>query len=108
VNFRYLAPGCRSATTARARRQLEEGPGQPQATLKQYANLQGLQTLAQATVSVTATTTKQAGPNGTDLATAVTITNTSSTPTVGFLLRADVRRGTAGGQELPGDNELQC
>ena len=27
--------------------------------------------------------------------------------TVAFLLRADVRRGTAGGQELPGDNELQ-
>ena len=24
-----------------------------------------------------------------------------------FLLRADVRRGTAGGQELSGDNELQ-
>jgi Ig-like domain-containing protein len=27
--------------------------------------------------------------------------------TVAFLLRADVRRGTPGGQELPGDNELQ-
>jgi exo-1,4-beta-D-glucosaminidase len=36
----------------------------------------------------------------------VTITNTSAS-TVAFLLRADVRRGTAGGQELAGDNELQ-
>ena len=36
----------------------------------------------------------------------MTITNTSSS-TISFLLRADVRRGTAGGQELSGDNELQ-
>ena len=36
----------------------------------------------------------------------MTITNTSGS-TVAFLLRADVRRGTAGGQELSGDNELQ-
>ena len=28
-------------------------------------------------------------------------------PTVGFFLRADVRRGTAAGAELVGDNELQ-
>jgi exo-1,4-beta-D-glucosaminidase len=56
---------------------------------------------------VIATTTHQAGPDGADLATAVTITNNSSAPTVGFFLRADVRRGTASGQELAGDNELQ-
>ena len=47
-----------------------------------------------------------AGPHIDGVATTVTITNTSSS-TVGFLLRADVRRGTAGGQELSGDNELQ-
>ena len=81
--------------------------GQPQGTLSQYANLQQLQTLPQATVSATAATTHQAGPAGADLATTVTITNTSAVPTVGFFLRADVRRGTAGGQELSGDNELQ-
>jgi exo-1,4-beta-D-glucosaminidase len=81
--------------------------GQPQGTLSQYANLQQLQTLPQATVSATAATTHQAGPAGADLATTVTITNTSTAPTVGFFLRADVRRGTAGGQELSGDNELQ-
>ncbi len=81
--------------------------GQPQGILSQYANLQQLQTLPQATVSATAATTHQAGPAGADLATTVTITNTSAAPTVGFFLRADVRRGTAGGQELPGDNELQ-
>jgi exo-1,4-beta-D-glucosaminidase len=80
--------------------------GQPQGTLSQYANLTGLQTLPASTVSATASTVNQAGPNGADRATTVTITNTSSS-TVAFLLRADVRRGTAGGQELSGDNELQ-
>jgi exo-1,4-beta-D-glucosaminidase len=80
--------------------------GQPQGTMTQYANLTGLQTLPQSSVSATATTTKQAGPDNADLATTVTITNTSSS-TVAFLLRADVRRGNAAGQELAGDNELQ-
>ena len=79
--------------------------GQPQGTLTTYANLTSLQTLPQSAVSATAATTHQAGPGG-DLTTTVTITNTSSS-TVSFLLRADVRRGTAGGQELSGDNELQ-
>ncbi len=36
----------------------------------------------------------------------MTITNTSTTPTVGFFLRADVRRGTAAGGEQPGDNQV--
>ena len=71
-----------------------------------YANLTGLATLPQSSVSATATTTQQAGPDGADLATTVTITNTSSS-TVAFLLRADVRRGTASGRLLSGDNELQ-
>jgi exo-1,4-beta-D-glucosaminidase len=39
--------------------------------------------------------------------TTVTITNNSTGPNVAFFLRADVRRGTAGGVELSGDNELQ-
>jgi exo-1,4-beta-D-glucosaminidase len=81
--------------------------GHPQGTLSQYANLQALKTLPQASVSVAAATQHQAGPNGADLATTVTVTNTSATPTVGFFLRADVRRGTPGGAELAGDNELQ-
>jgi exo-1,4-beta-D-glucosaminidase len=81
--------------------------GQPQATLSQYANLQALKTLPQARIAATATTTRQAGPNGADLATTVTVTNNSPDPTVGFFLRADVRRGTAAGTELAGDNELQ-
>ena len=79
--------------------------GQPQGTQSTYANLTSLQTLPQSAVSVSAATTHQAGPGG-DLTTTVTITNTSGS-TVGFLLRADVRRGTAGGIELSGDNELQ-
>ena len=80
--------------------------GQPVGVIKTYANLQALQTLPQSAVTATAATTAQAGPNGADRATTVTITNTSQS-TVAFLLRADVRRGTPGGQELPGDNELQ-
>jgi exo-1,4-beta-D-glucosaminidase len=80
--------------------------GAPQGTLSQYANLTGLQTLPASSVTATASTVNQAGPDGADRATTVTITNSSSS-TVAFLLRADVRRGTAGGQELSGDNELQ-
>jgi exo-1,4-beta-D-glucosaminidase len=80
--------------------------GQPQGTLSQYASLQSLQTLPQSSVSATASTASQPGPAGADRATTVTITNTSSS-TVAFLLRADMRRGTASGQELSGDNELQ-
>jgi hypothetical protein len=38
--------------------------------------------------------------------TTVTITNKSSTPTVAFFLRADVRRGNANGSEQTGDNEI--
>ena len=80
--------------------------GQPQGTLSQYANLQALQTLPQSAITATASTASQPGPDGADRATTVTITNASSS-TVAFLLRADVRRGTASGQELSGDNELQ-
>ena len=80
--------------------------GQPQGTVTTYANLTGLQTLPASTIAATSSTVNQAGPDGADRATTVTITNTSAS-TVAFLLRADVRRGTAGGQELSGDNELQ-
>jgi exo-1,4-beta-D-glucosaminidase len=44
---------------------------------------------------------------GADLATTVTITNTSPGRTVAFFLWADVRRGTARGTVINGDNELQ-
>ena len=80
--------------------------GSPVGTVSQYANLTGLQTLPASSIMATSSTVNQAGPDGADRATTVTITNTSSS-TVAFLLRADVRRGTAGGQELSGDNELQ-
>ncbi|MDR0342821.1 MAG: hypothetical protein LBI49_06805, partial [Nocardiopsaceae bacterium] len=80
--------------------------GQPQGVISQYANLQSLQSLPASAVSATAATASQPGPGGADRATTVTITNTSP-GTVAFLLRADIRRGTASGQELPGDNELQ-
>jgi exo-1,4-beta-D-glucosaminidase len=79
---------------------------QPQATMSQYANLQSLRTLPQSAISATATTAFRPGPDGADRATTVTITNTSRS-TVAFLIRADVHRGTASGQELSGDNELQ-
>ncbi len=80
--------------------------GQPQGVISTYANLTSLQTLPQASVTDTATTVSQPGPDGADRATTVTITNTSASAAA-FLLRADVRRGMASGQELPGDNELQ-
>jgi exo-1,4-beta-D-glucosaminidase len=80
--------------------------GQPVGVISSYANLQALQTLPQSAITASAATTTQAGPDGADRATTVTVTNTSPS-TVAFLLRADVRRGTVGGQELPGDNELQ-
>lgn len=80
--------------------------GQPSAVMAQYANLKALQTLPRSAVTATAATTRRPGPDGHDLASRVTITNTSSS-TVSFLLRADVRRGTPDGRELPGGNELQ-
>jgi exo-1,4-beta-D-glucosaminidase len=80
--------------------------GQPQGVISTYANLQSLQTLPQSSITATSSTTTQSGPDGADRATTVTITNTSASA-VAFLLRADVRRGTAAGQELAGDNELQ-
>jgi exo-1,4-beta-D-glucosaminidase len=79
---------------------------QPQGIMSQYARLRALQTLPRTGVAVTAATTRSAGPDGADLATTVTIRDTSASA-VAFLLRADVRRGTAGGQVLPGDSELQ-
>ncbi len=79
---------------------------EPQGVISTYANLTGLQSLPAGSISATASTARQAGPDGADLATTVTITNTSSSA-ADFFLRADVRRGTTGGQELAGDNELQ-
>ncbi len=79
---------------------------QPEGTLSQYASLTALRSLPAGAVSASAATTHQAGPDNSDLATTVTVTNTSSS-TVAFFLRADVRRGTAAGQPLTGDSELQ-
>ncbi|MFE9423296.1 beta-mannosidase [Kitasatospora sp. NPDC006697] len=81
--------------------------GQPQAVMSSYADLKALAQLPAATVRTTAKSTAQAGPNGADRLLTVTVTNTSGTPAVGFFLRADLRRGTAAGAELPGDNEVR-
>jgi len=67
-----------------------------------YADLTGLRSLAPASVRVR-TTTRRAGA---DDVTQVTVTNVSSRPTPAFLTRADVRRGTAAGTPLPGDNQV--
>ncbi len=84
----------------------KETLGNPVATMSTYANLQALRTVPRSSIRATATTASHAGPDGANLATTVTITN-SSASTVAFLIRADVRRGTASGTELSGDNELQ-
>jgi exo-1,4-beta-D-glucosaminidase len=79
----------------------------PGGVISTYANLTGLNSLAtipSSSLSVTASTATQSGPDGADRATTVTITNNSSS--VAFLLRADVRRGT-GTTPAAGDNELQ-
>jgi exo-1,4-beta-D-glucosaminidase len=79
---------------------------QPQGIISQYARLKALQTLPNSSVAVKASTARRPGPDGADLATTVTVTNTSRSR-VAFLIRADVRRGTASGHLLPGGNELQ-
>jgi exo-1,4-beta-D-glucosaminidase len=80
--------------------------GKPAGVISTYANLTGLNSLAASTISATATSALQSGPDGADVATTVTITNTSSSA-VAFFLRADVRRGTTTGGLQSGDNELQ-
>jgi hypothetical protein len=66
-----------------------------------YADLTGLQSLAPAQIRTQARTQW----SGDDLVTTVTIRNVSGRPAVGFMLRADVRRG-ADGHPLPGDNQV--
>jgi exo-1,4-beta-D-glucosaminidase len=80
--------------------------GKPQATMAQYADLTDLDKLAPSTVNMTAMTSAVRGPEG-DTATTITITNTSRTSAVAFFLRADIRRGTARGAELAGDNQVR-
>jgi exo-1,4-beta-D-glucosaminidase len=80
--------------------------GMPQATMSQFASLRGLQSLGRASIGVSAHTHSARGPNGADTVTDVTITNLSKTPTVGFFLRADVRRGTSAGIPAAGDNQV--
>ena len=80
--------------------------GNPQATMTQFADLTGLQSLGTAKIAAMASTSSMPGPNGDDTVSTVTITNTSSTPVVGFFLRSDIRRGNANGTEQPGDNQV--
>jgi hypothetical protein len=67
-----------------------------------YADLTGLQTLAPAQIRTRAHTERDGG----DLVTTVTVRNVSTSPTVGFMLRADVRRASATGTPLAGDNQV--
>jgi len=76
------------------------------ATLSQYADLRGLRELPQAKLSVSASSHPEAGPDGADTSTTVTVENVSPTPTVAFLVRADVRRASADGSPANGDNEV--
>jgi exo-1,4-beta-D-glucosaminidase len=80
--------------------------GNPQATLSQFANLQALHSLPKSSVTATVSTQSKAGPNGADTVATVTVTNPSANPAVAFFLRADLRRGTASGTELAGDNQV--
>ena len=80
--------------------------GSPHATMAQYADLTGLRDLAPASLSVTAGTHPQPGPDGSDTVTEVTVENVSTKPTVAFFLRADLRRGSASGAPAAGDDEV--
>ena len=89
---------------------ITNGNDYPQAIMSQYADLTQLRNLRPATVSVTASHPRDqragrtaVGPN---TETDVTITNTSTTPTVAFFLRADLRRGSPSGVPASGDNEV--
>lgn len=77
--------------------------GNPQATMRQYADLQALQHLAPATVAVEARSTVASGVETTSL----TLTNTGHGSRLAFFVRADVRRGDASGRPLPGDNQIR-
>lgn len=78
----------------------------PQATMKQFADLSALQGLTPAKLTVEARTRARSRCDGCQRVTNVTITNTSTTPVVGFFLRADIRRGTHAGIPAPGDNQV--
>jgi exo-1,4-beta-D-glucosaminidase len=98
--------------------------GNPQATMSGYADLTGLRELPAAELSVTAHTSSHSDPGaetthswrhgaggerhrgGHEADTEVTITNTSSTPTAAFFIRADLRRGSSAGVPAAGDNEV--
>jgi exo-1,4-beta-D-glucosaminidase len=81
--------------------------GSEYAVMTQYADLQGLRSLPAGAVTASGITTRnQPGPDGADTVTTVTLTDTS-TSTVGFFLRTDLRRGTASGAELSGDNQVR-
>jgi exo-1,4-beta-D-glucosaminidase len=68
-----------------------------------YADLTGLQSLKPASVRVRARSWR----DGDDEVTAVTITSSDRHGAApAFLTRADVRRGTADGRPLPGDNQV--
>ncbi|SEQ61727.1 glycoside hydrolase family 2 protein [Microlunatus flavus] len=76
--------------------------GNPQATMTQYGDLTGLHDLAAADVAVSSRTSTHGGTT----TTAVTLRNTSSRATA-FFVRADVRRGTAGGSRRGGDDQVR-
>ncbi|MBV9381753.1 MAG: hypothetical protein JOY82_18540 [Streptosporangiaceae bacterium] len=81
--------------------------GNPQADngspLSRYADMTALRNLPSEPVRAAASTV--AGADGYDV-TSVTVTNPSGNRAVAFFLRADVRRGTAGGAALPGGNQV--
>ncbi len=81
--------------------------GNPQADngapLGQYADMTALQNLPSEPVQVAASTA--VGKGGSDV-TSVTVTNPPSNQAVAFFVRADIRRGTAGGAAASGDNEV--
>jgi exo-1,4-beta-D-glucosaminidase len=77
--------------------------GNPQATMRQYADLRALQRLPMSSVRVGA----HSSVVGTSERTVITVTNTARTKTVALFLRADVRRGDRQGRAQLGDNQVR-
>jgi exo-1,4-beta-D-glucosaminidase len=77
--------------------------GNPQATMRQYADLRALQRLPMSSVRVRA----HSSVVGTSERTVITVTNTARTKTVALFLRADVRRGDRQGRAQLGDNQVR-
>jgi exo-1,4-beta-D-glucosaminidase len=80
--------------------------GRTYATMDQYADLTALQSLPTGSLSVSASSHAQAGPDGDDMLATVHVTDTSAGTAPDFFIRADLRRGSAVSPSASSDPEV--